>query len=369
MLKKLMNLVMIIAISSVLILAGCSSSSTSSNGVFYEGKTIEFLVPFGTGGGTDAFARFVAQYLGNTTEGEPAIQTVNVPGGGSITGTNEYVLAREKNGLSVLVTSASTHVPYFLDDPAVKYDFKQLTPVLGLPTGGVVYVSPDTGISNPQDINSLNEKLVYAGISATGLDLVTLLSFEVLGLDVQAILGYDGRGPSRVAFEQGESNIDYQTTSAYLTTVTPLVEDGKALPLYSFGQIDENNDVVRDPAFPELPSLKEYYVEVYGEEPSGAAWEAYKSFLGNSFTIQKVLWVHGDAPEDAIEALIEGSNALSKDEKFLTDGEEVLGGYEPYVGDHLVRVVENMLNTEKEVTNWVKVFLKENYGVERLELD
>lgn len=334
---------------------------------FYADQTLEMLVPFNPGGGTDVFARFVVPFLNKHIEGNPAIQVVNVGGGGSITGANEYVLQREHNGYNALVTSASTHAPYLLGQPAVKYDLKEMKPVMGLPTGGVVYASPTTGINEPKDVLNPKEKLVYAGISATGLDLVTLLSFEVLGMDVQAILGYEGRGPSRVAFEQGESNIDYQTSSAYLTNVTPLVQEGKAKPLFSFGQLDENGDIVRDPAFPDIPSLKEFYIEVHGKEPSGVAWDAYKTFVGSSFTVQKVIWLHSDAPQEAVEALKKGTAAMAKDPEFSSKGEEVLGGYEPYVGDTVEKVVSNMLNVSDDVLSWVRNFLKEKYGVTNLE--
>lgn len=342
-------------------------STDTADGVFYEGETIEFLVPFGAGGGTDTFARFMAPYFSDFVEGNPDVQVVNVPGGGSINGANEFVELREHNGLNVLVTSASTHAPYLLGEEAVRFDLKEMIPVAGLPTGGVVYTSPSTGIESPEDLLNPQEDLVYAGISATGLDLVTLLSFEVLGMDVQAVLGYDGRGPSRVAFEQGESNIDYQTSSAFLTNVTPLVESGDAIPMYSFGQLNAEGDIVRDPAFPDLPSIKEVYVELHGEEPSGPAWEAYKTFVGASFTVQKVFWLHSDAPSDAVDALKQASEEMAQDSEFKEKGGEVLGGYDLYVGEEVDQVVNGMLNVDPEVVDWVKEFLKDNYGVERLD--
>ncbi|WP_010531846.1 Bug family tripartite tricarboxylate transporter substrate binding protein [Lentibacillus jeotgali] len=358
----------VLMLITAIVLTGCSSNSASgSSSTFYEGKSLELLVPFGTGGGTDTFARFVAPYLNENVKGSPTIQTVNVPGGGSINGSNEFVLSRKPNGQNALVTSGSTHMPYFLGDPAVKYELKDMKPVMGLPTGGVVYVNPETGIKGPKDLTKSNEKLTYAGISATGLDLVTLLAFEVLQMDVETILGYDGRGPSRVAFESGESNIDYQTTMAYLSNVKPLVKEGQANPLFSFGQLNEKGEVVRDPAFPDMPTLKEFYVKAYGEEPSGTAWEAYKAFLGSSFTVQKVIWLHKDAPKEAVEALSQGAKKAVEDPEFTKKGEEVLGGYKPYVGDQLDKVVKNMLNTDEEVTNWVKEFLEKEYDITRYQ--
>lgn len=384
--KKLLALFSAVLLLIVM-LAGCGSNSTSNsaseNGssnegqsgdsgssaeeVFYEGETVELLVPYGAGGGTDTFARFMAPFLGEYIEGKPTIQTVNVPGGGSINGANEFVELREHNGLNTLVTSASTHAPYLLGEEAVRYDLKKMIPVVGLPTGGVVYTSPSTGIESPKDLLNPKEKLVYAGISATGLDIVTLLSFEVLGMDVQAVLGYDGRGPSRVAFEQGESNIDYQTSSAYLTNVTPLVEANQAVPMYTFGQLDGDGNIVRDPAFPDIPSIKEVYVELHGKEPSGPAWDAYKTFVGSSFTVQKVIWLHSDAPQEAVDALKQAAIELAKDTEFKEKGVEVLGGYDLYTGEDVDKVVKGMLNVKPEVLDWVKQFLKDNYGVERLD--
>jgi tripartite-type tricarboxylate transporter receptor subunit TctC len=370
--KKRVSVMMTFLLVIGVLLSGCSSeaSNTGEGGgddsAFYTGKSLELLVPFGAGGGTDTFARFIQPFLNEHVPGNPEVQTVNVPGGGSINGANEFVTIRKHDGLTALVTSASTHAPYLLGESTVKYDLKEMIPVAGLPTGGVVYSSPSTGVKEPKDLLSPKEDLIYAGISATGLDLVTLLSFEVLGAEVEPILGYDGRGPSRVAFQQGESNIDYQTSTAYLTSVIPMVEKGEAVPLYTFGQLNGEGEIVRDPAFPDLPSIKEVYVEIHGEKPSGEAWEAYKTFVGSSFSVQKVIWLQNDAPEKAVEALSKGAVEAAKDPEFQSKGEEVLGGYDLITGDNLDKVVKGMLNADKEVLDWVRNYLKEEHGIERL---
>jgi hypothetical protein len=51
--------------------------------------------------------------------------------------------------------------------------------------------------------------------------------FRLLGFDVQYVFGFQGRGDGRLAFERGETNIDYQTSSAYIRNVVPLVEEGR----------------------------------------------------------------------------------------------------------------------------------------------
>jgi tripartite-type tricarboxylate transporter receptor subunit TctC len=347
--------------------ASTSQKNTEVNkekeNVFYQGQDLEFLVPFGTGGGTDTLARFLAPYLNKYIEGNPAVQVVNVPGGGSIIGANEYVDLRKHDGYHSLLTSGSTTNPYLLGESAVRYDFKEMKPIVGFPDGGVVYASPSTGITGAENILNSTKNLVYAGISATGLDIVTLLSFEVLELNVQAVLGYDGKGASRVAFEQGESNIDYQTTSAYLTNVIPLVEEGKANPLFAFGHLNADGDIIRDPAFPDIPSLKEFYVEVYGKDPSGPVWEAYKTFAGASYTASKVVWVHGDTPPQAVDALREGAKKMANTDEFKKDYDETLGGYHPYFGDNLEKMINSSFNVSSDVKEWVYKWLADKYDV------
>ncbi|MGO4888425.1 hypothetical protein ACJ2A9_11750 [Anaerobacillus sp. MEB173] len=367
---KKLNIFLIIMIALSTVLAACNSSNRSSGDAsdltkdnFYENKGLEIVVPFGAGGGTDLFARFMAPYIGENLSGSPSVQVINVPGGQTIVGTNEFAYMREHNGYNLLQSSASVHTPYLLGESAVKYDLKDFEPIIGAPTGAVVYISPDTGVTKPADLGNLDEKLVFAGISAIGLDLVTLLSFEVLGLDVQAILGYEGRGPARVAFEQGEANIDFQTTSAYLQNIEPLIDSGVAVPLYSLGQINEHGDLVRDPVFPDLPTLEEVYVEIYGEEPSGDAWEAYKAFVNASYTVQKVIWTHNDAPVEAIEALRESAEKIANDPEFLEASKEILENYQPYTGQELKGMIENILNTRSEVLDWVRDLLEQKYDV------
>jgi hypothetical protein len=56
--------------------------------------TIEWVIPFAEGGGSDVWARFMAPFLSKHLPGRPNVIIRNVPGGGSITGTNDFYAAR-----------------------------------------------------------------------------------------------------------------------------------------------------------------------------------------------------------------------------------------------------------------------------------
>ncbi len=239
---------------------------------------VELIIPFGEGGGTDTWGRF-GRRISVSSAGQPDRCRQNIPGGGSTSGANQFEARAKPDGLTAIGTSGSTQFPYLLRDKRVQFEMRDWRVVLASPTGGVVYVNSDLGLESAADLSALeNVQLRYGSQGATSLDLVPLLAFELLGLDVDAVFGMKGRGAGRLAFERGEVNIDYQTSSAFINNVVPLVNIGSAVPLFSWGAMDDDGNIVRDPSFPDLPSFPEAYEMMKGEKPSGPAWEAYKAF-------------------------------------------------------------------------------------------
>jgi tripartite-type tricarboxylate transporter receptor subunit TctC len=349
------------SLALVLLMAGSFGTAVAQDG-FYTGQTIEIIVPFSPGGGTDTWARLVAPFL--QEELDATFQVVNVPGAGSVAGANEFALRRSPDGLSTFAHGGSTVMAYVLGEEAVQYDFADFQAIIGSALGGVVYVRPELGIESPADLLDYEGELIYGGISATGLDLLPLLAFEVLGLDVLAIMGYEGRGPARIAFEQGETNLDYSTSSAYFAQVEPLVEQGEAVPLFTFGAVDAEGAVVRDDVFPDLPSVRDVYVDLHGEEPTGEAWEIYSSLLG-AMQAEKMLWVHGNAPQEAIDELIAAAERVVANPAFLEAAQDVVGGYPFITGDVAQRTFGAVTGISQESIDWVMAFLRDEYGVER----
>jgi tripartite-type tricarboxylate transporter receptor subunit TctC len=96
----------------------------------YSGETVEMMIPLAEGGGTDTWARFVATELTHEVPGSPGLAPVNDDGGEGILGTNHFMSSARTDGTEVLVSTASTVVPYLLDMPAVRYDFADLRPIL-----------------------------------------------------------------------------------------------------------------------------------------------------------------------------------------------------------------------------------------------
>jgi hypothetical protein len=249
-----------------------------------------------------------------------------------------------------------------LGDKAAKYDFRQWKPLLVNPVGGVMYAAPAAGVKRAEDLAKAKD-LIYGGISAIGLDLIPLISFELLEMDAKGVLGFKGRGEARIAFERGETNIDYQTTPAYNATVVPLIKEGKAIPLMSFGQLDDNGNIIRDPAVPDLPTVPEVYEKINGKKPSGKFWETYKIFMPSGFAVQKILWVKADVPADVPRGFYAAADRLEKDKEFLTKTDKILGGYPLLRGDRLEKTIQQAFQIDAETQRFVRDWVSKKYRV------
>jgi tripartite-type tricarboxylate transporter receptor subunit TctC len=330
----------------------------------FKGKTIEFFIPFAVGGGSDVWARFNAPYLQKHLPGNPVIVVKNAPGGGSTTGTNQFASQAKPDGLIVLGTSGSTQFPYLLGDKRVRYEYRDWKMVMAAPSGGVAYISSSLGATSLKELGKLKgQRLVYGSQGATSLDLVPMLGFRMLGLEVQHVFGMKGRGEGRLAFERGETTIDYQTTSAYLKSAVPLVKEGKAVPLFSWGAIDEDGKLVRDPTFPDLPHFEEAYEIVHGKKPSGIEWEATKAFLIAGFPAQKLMLLPKGTPDDIVEAYRKAIRDMRKDPEYQAKRVAAIGDYEQETDKVGQALFDLAISITPEAKAWVRDFLATNHNV------
>ncbi|MCS6932181.1 MAG: tricarboxylate transporter [Acetobacteraceae bacterium] len=332
--------------------------------VSFAGQTIEWIIPFAEGGGSDVWARFLAPFVSRHLPGRPNVIIRNIPGGGSITGANEFAQRARPDGLSFFGASASTQLPFLLGDRRVRYDYANWVPVLVSPTGGVVWVHARTGISSVEQIARLRgQELVFPGQTASGLDVVPILALHVLGLNVRFVWGMRGRGEARLAVERGDASIDHQTTPAYLTQVLPMVRAGAAVPLFSYGVIGPNGQVVRDPSFPDIPTFEETYQMLHGRPPQGPAYQAYLACSVAAFAGQKPAVLKRETPPAIIAAYRAAFERVVADPELIANRGEVLGDYPQAVGaaaDELYRVATTI---SPEARAWVRDFLAQHHNV------
>ncbi|MDO5529961.1 MAG: tricarboxylate transporter [Paracoccus sp. (in: a-proteobacteria)] len=350
------------AISALVIMAVSPVKAQAE--VSFAGETIEILVPADAGGGSDVYARLFAPYWTKYLPGNPVVMIRNMPGGGQTVGANFFDQRGPTDGTMLFVTSGSTHFPYLLGDGRARYDMSSWIPVLGSPNGAAVYTTPRLGIESWEQAAELqDDALVFASQGPTSLDMAHALSFELLGFEVQNVMGFTGRGPGRIAFERGETNIDAQTTPAYLASVMPLVEDGTAIPLYALGAVDADGNIQRDPTFPDLPSFPELYEHIHGEAPSGDKFDVWRALYLAGFGAQKHnVLPAGTAPE-IVAAYREAAEQIVADPDFQRDAAAELGAYSQFTGDQAQAIWDQVTNFPEEDRAWLADWLMERFNI------
>lgn len=330
----------------------------------FSGKLIEIVVPFSEGGGTDAWTRFLVPFLKEKLPGQPKAIIRNLPGAGGMSGANQFQHRAKPDGLTVFATSASVNQNYTLQDPRVQYKLHEWIPIVLSPFGYVVYASTSTGIKSPADIAKLRgaDNLIYGGDGPTDADITVLLSLDMLGITPKAVFGI-ATGPARLAFERGELNMRYDTAPNFTQAVKPMIEEGKAVPLYSYGFLNDDGKLVRDPSFPDLPHFAEVYESIHGKEPDGPAFKAWLSLFGVNVMANKALLLPAGTPADIVSAYRDAARALAADPAFRASSERFIGKYELVIGEAAGKILRNVTQMDPQAKSWLSDWLKKKYDV------
>lgn len=329
---------------------------------YYQGKTLTLVVPFSAGGGTDTFARAIAPYFEKHIEGNPRVLVENQKGGGGLNASNTYVLNTPKDGTTLLVGASQHTLRVMLGMKGSRVNLDKLKPLLGTSSGQLIYVSPDTGINGAEELADSESPLYFGYHDPLGYS-AAILSMELLGVSYKPVSGYSGKGEVGLAFERGEVNIDMQNTLNYAARVEPLIEEGTAVPLFTVGRFKEGR-FVRDPVAPELPTVWEVYEEVNGTAASGPNAKASRIVLAAVTGADKPVWVHRDAPEEALDALTAAVEAMANDPEFVEELKELGTDGELLRGGELNEALDAMLDMDVETQEWLREFFGERFGVE-----
>lgn len=354
--------------------------------VDFSGKQITLIVPFKTDGGSYTWATFTAPYLSKHLPGNPEVVVKSQPGGGSTRAANKYALTAKPDGLSLLLTSRSTQLPYVLNDARVKYDYKNWQVLMSYPNGGVVYAQRELKGDTPFDLSKLHaSKLLYGSIGVTSFDAIILKAFDLLKLDVTPIFGMRGRAATRLAFERQDSHLDFQTSSAYMKHVQPLVEKGVAFPLFTLGVLNESGNLVRDPQFPNIPTFEELYWHQQAQTESTPATRAKNvktpiktnsrdqtskrdpqrlaTFKYVGFIAQKLLVLPKETPQPIIDTYHHAIEAMLADPEYIKAKPAALGSYQQLTGDTATKMYQRATAFPPEHKRELREWLMDKYRV------
>ena len=283
----------------------------------YKGKTIRVIVGFPSGGGSDAEGRVVARHLGKYIPGAPISIVQNMPGAGGLTASNWFEELAKPDGLTLYYCVGSTAVvQQAFGAEGAKYNLR------GWETLGSVDRAASVVLLRPDKLERLtNREKPPLGIGArTGDDAwstIFLWGAEYLNWNVRWIMGYQGGGELRLAFERGETDL-YAT--ANLVTLRELIGSGFR-PLTQQGKLTAAGSFQRRPEFKDVLTFDEMLGK---RRPAGDAWAAYVTWAGSD-AVGRPLFAPRNTPRPLVQTLREAFGKLEGDREFMADLKKVGG--------------------------------------------
>jgi len=350
---------MLVRMAGVALLLALPASQAFSQIPFYQGKQLKVLVGFPPGGGSDLFARVIADGLARHIEGKPAVVVQNQPGAGSVIAMNNYANRVARDGMTVLSGTGQLLIRLLLGLDGARAKISDLQALVATPMGRITYASPASGIKSVKDVLNPREPLIL-GVPEVISTIDAVLGLTVLKVKFRSVTGYPGKSDVRLALLRNETNIDSQATPIFEQSVRPTMKDLQAIPLFAQGFMDGDR-LARDPAAPDVPSVGEAYREIHGVDPSGPEWDSYKAVaraIGNG---GKILMIHSDAPPEARTALKRGIDAMIKDPEYLKVAESVLEGYGFTTGESLEANIAAIGRIDAASIAWLQELLTREF--------
>ena len=356
--------------ASAMVAAGALAAPAQA--VDFSGQRITIVVPFNEGGGTDSYTRFLQPYFQKYLPGKPKIVVLNKSGAGGILGGNYFASKAKPDGTWVFALSTSTISNFALGDPRVKFKLNEFIPIILSPRSTMQYVRKELGI---QDIPSLKgkieklqamkpEQLVFGGKTPTSAGLSLRVGLNLLGIKTKDIWGMKGNGPMALAFERGEFTINFDNSLSFKNNRRKLIEDGIAVPLYTFGVFNSAGEFVRDPTWPDVPIWQEAYQAIHGKAPSGPSYEAYKSLFHMLVTMSKSWNLPAGTPDDIVEAYRNAARMMLKDPDFLKKKAKIFGAYPQTIGDQTFAIRDMATTISPVAKDWLRPYLKANHDID-----
>lgn len=230
------------------VVAALLGTGTAAMAQDWPAKNISIVVPFATGGTTDAIARTLGQELSKSL-GKPVI-VENKPGAGATIGA-DYVAKAKPDGYTILLgavhhtiaSSVCKKLPYDF-----QRDFAPVTTVALVPN--VLVVNANVPAKNVSELIALARKspgkLTFGSNgNGTGQHLIGAQFGIASGVDIMHV-PYKGSGPLTIDLLGGQIDMSFDT-------VTPVLSHIRAGKLRALAV----TTIKRSAALPDVPTLDE----------------------------------------------------------------------------------------------------------------
>jgi tripartite-type tricarboxylate transporter receptor subunit TctC len=347
--RSLANKILIGALSAFL---AASSSAQAQVPVSFEGKTINFVVGFPAGGGTDASARVIAPYLTKYLPGNPTIIVSNMPGADGMTAMNAFVQPQRTpaDGTTITMGSTTTSDPLQYRRPQSQFDPTKFHFVGGVGRGGTILI-----------IRTDAEKRLYdksqppvvmgsiGGVPRSGMQS-TAWGIAYLGWNAKWVVGYRGTQDLFIALQRGEIDM---TATGNLRDVQHLIDNGTLKILTQSGTV-RNGELSKRPEFGDAPVLASIVQPKITDPVEKQSFDYWTSLT----SIDKWLALPPGTPEPIVKLYQQAYDKIGDDPEFLARARKISEDLEPQSGADVKRLIDTLGTIPPQAIQQISVMLR-----------
>jgi len=293
----------------------CLAAPGKADDAFYNGKTINFIIPTGTGGGYDTYSRLLARHIGRFLPGQPAVVSQNMPGAAGVRAANYLFNVAAKDGTVIGMVDQAVALDHTLQTPGLTADpgrFNWIGRLLS--NSAVLYAWHTAPVQRIEDV-FLHELIVSTSGAASRLNWTVLNN--LVGTKFKIITGYKGTTDSRLAMMRGEVEALSQPWAVLKVDGAQLLAEKKIKLLLQTG-IEKNSDLL------ELPRM----IDLAKNEGDRMLLAVFSS----PSTIGRSVVAPPGVPAERVTALRQAFTAAIHDPALLNEARQFKLGLEPLDG-------------------------------------
>jgi tripartite-type tricarboxylate transporter receptor subunit TctC len=323
-----------------LMLVGRKPAAAQPVSQFYGERTMTLLVASAAGGVNDLVGRLIAKHLGDFIPGKPDIIVQNLRSAGIVLGNRLYS-DEPKDGSVVAMLERSTPQLAVAGNPNVRFDPRQLTWIGSVSSYAndayILEVNATFPAKTIADLGIPGGPVARVGTTGAGSTnaVFTDICRDVLKLNIENIRGYAGAAAVFLAQQRGELDGQIVGFSSLKAGQSALWKAGYFRPLIAFGR------AARLPALADVPTGRELT-----KDPKSLA---LIKFAEAPFFMALPLVAPPGVPPERAKALQTAFLQMTKDQAFLADADRLNLDVSPIGGDAVLRLVEGMEQTPKDV--------------------
>src|SRR5215813_11321872 len=324
-----------------------ASAPAAAQGVadFYRGRTINFVVGFGPGGGYDLYARVISRHIGRHIPGNPAVVVQNMDGAGSVRASNYVYAVAPKDGTVIAAVNQNMPMYQLLGGAGAQFETAKLVWLGSMAnSNGVVYTWHSSGVRTIADAKTQLVPLGAVGTASDSYIFPTVVN-ALAGTKFKPIPGYSGTGQINIAIERGEVMGRGGTTWASVQSSNRAWLEGNLINILLQIGFEKEPELKAVPLLQDLVSND----DVSNDDVSNDEDRKVANVVSLPTALGYAHWVAPGVPAERIEALRQAYAATMKDPEFLAEAQKLNMQLRPQSGAEVSALAKRVTDTPKPV--------------------